>query len=67
MSTAAGKATTPKPRLERTTFEFSRGIEYFDVRELQTMTGQPAERFPDVVLKELVDNALDAAPTPTGT
>src|SRR4051812_48940878 len=25
------------------------------------MTGQPRDRFPDVVLKELLDNALDAA------
>jgi hypothetical protein len=49
--------------LERTTFEFSRTAEYLDVRELQTMTGQPAERFPDVVLKELLDNAADAAET----
>jgi hypothetical protein len=61
MTTAMGKATTPKPRLARTTFEFSRGVEYFDVRELQTMTGQPAERFPDVLVKELVDNCFDAA------
>jgi hypothetical protein len=49
------------PILERTTFEFSRGVEYFDVRELQTMTGQDASCFPDVILKELLDNALDAA------
>jgi hypothetical protein len=49
--------------LDRTTFEFSRGLEYFDARELQTMTGQPVERFPDVVLKELLDNAIDAAET----
>jgi DNA topoisomerase VI subunit B len=47
--------------LERTIFEFSRAGEYVEVRELQTMTGQPADCFPDVVLKELLDNALDAA------
>jgi hypothetical protein len=52
---------TTTARLERDTFEFSRAAEYFDVRELQTMTGQPAERFPDVILKELLDNGADAA------
>jgi hypothetical protein len=48
-------------KLERATFTFSRAREYFDLRELQTMTGQPAERFPDVVFKELADNGFDAA------
>jgi hypothetical protein len=47
--------------LERRAFEFSRAGEYLDFRELQTMTGQPAERFPEVILKELLDNGLDAA------
>jgi DNA topoisomerase VI subunit B len=47
--------------LERTTFTFSRAREYFDPKELQAMTGQHADRFPDVLLKELIDNALDAA------
>jgi DNA topoisomerase VI subunit B len=42
-------------------FEESRTKEYFDVRELQTMTGQPARQFAAVILKELVDNGLDAA------
>jgi DNA topoisomerase VI subunit B len=50
----------PAPKLVRETFEFSRAGEYFDIRELQTMTGQPAERFPDVVFKESLDNAADA-------
>ncbi|HEY7157265.1 MAG TPA: ATP-binding protein [Gemmataceae bacterium] len=48
-------------KLERTMFEESRTKEYFDVRELQTMTGQPAREFAAVILKELVDNGLDAA------
>ena len=51
------------PKLDRQTFEVSRQAEYLDPRELQTMTGQPRARFPDVVLKELLDNALDAAET----
>lgn len=51
----------PAVLLERETFETSRAAEYFSIQELQTQTGQPVHRFPDVVLKELVDNALDAA------
>ena len=46
--------------LNRTTFETSRAAEYFDVKELQAQTGQSSDMFPAVVLKELVDNALDA-------
>jgi DNA topoisomerase VI subunit B len=47
--------------LERLMFSFSRSREYFDANELQTMTGQPQGRFPEVVFKELWDNALDIA------
>jgi hypothetical protein len=54
-------SSTTNGKLERATFEFSRAGEYVDLRELQTMTGQPVERFPDVVIKELLDNGLDAA------
>jgi DNA topoisomerase VI subunit B len=46
-------------KLERTAFEFSRAREYFELRELATLTGQEPENFATVVLKELVDNALD--------
>jgi DNA topoisomerase VI subunit B len=49
--------------LQRTTFEISRDSEYFNVRELQAQTGQPAEMFVAVALKELADNALDACET----
>jgi hypothetical protein len=49
------------PKLERLLFSQSRDREYFDANELRTMTGQPVERFPDVVVKELGDNGLDAA------
>jgi DNA topoisomerase VI subunit B len=49
------------PKLERVLFSQSRDQEYFDQNELRTMTGQPVERFPDVVVKELGDNGLDAA------
>jgi hypothetical protein len=46
-------------KLERKTFEFSRAREYFELKELSTLTGQEPETFAAVVLKELVDNALD--------
>jgi DNA topoisomerase VI subunit B len=49
--------------LQRAVFETPRTEEYFDVRELQTMTGQPASRFAAVVCKELLDNGTDAAET----
>jgi DNA topoisomerase VI subunit B len=38
----------------------SRAAEYFSVAELQTLTGQPRQRFVSVVVKELLDNSLDA-------
>ncbi len=60
----AGTTTNPTPAKSasgRAMLSFSRANEYIDTRELQTMTGQPVERFPDVVLKELVDNGYDAA------
>lgn len=36
-----------------------RAAEYFSTKELQAQTGQPANNFATVVLKELIDNALD--------
>lgn len=47
--------------LARTHFDTSRAAEYASASELQAQTGQPVQRFADVLLKELVDNALDAA------
>lgn len=47
-------------KLERTTFEVSRELEYFNERELGLQTGANPEDWPFVILKELVDNALDA-------
>ncbi len=49
--------------LQRQVFEISRAAEYFTVRELQAQTGQLEENFAQVVLKELVDNAMDACET----
>ena len=46
--------------LERTTFSTPRALDYFSAVELERQTGQPRSRFSAVVLKELIDNALDA-------
>jgi DNA topoisomerase VI subunit B len=47
-------------KLERTTFRTSREMDFFSKRELVTQTGHPVSEWPLVVVKELVDNALDA-------
>jgi DNA topoisomerase VI subunit B len=47
--------------LARTTFKTSRLLEFCTEKELIIQTGQPVVTWPLVVLKELVDNALDAA------
>lgn len=44
--------------LDRTHFQISRSAKYFDVRKLQAQTGQPKSTHGEVVLKELIDNAL---------
>jgi len=41
----------------------SRQSEYFTTKELQLMTGRPQDQFADVIVKELLDNAIDAAET----
>ena len=51
------------PSLARSHFHISRAAEYFDAGELAAQTGQPAHKFGEVVLKELIDNALDACET----
>ena len=56
----------PKPRkqrlkLTRVPFEVSRLMEFCSLRELQNQTGHEVWDWPLVVVKELLDNALDAA------
>ena len=51
------------PTVKRTVFSTSRSGEFLELRALQAQTGQPAEAFGHVVVKELLDNALDAAET----
>lgn len=46
--------------LERTTFETSRELEYFTEKELQAQIGHGPEYWPVAILRELIDNALDA-------
>jgi DNA topoisomerase VI subunit B len=48
------------PALARTTFRTSRLLEFCSRKELVAQTGHEPEAWPLVVLKELVDNALDA-------
>jgi hypothetical protein len=54
----------PKKRphkLTRVAFRVSRLMEFCSLRELQNQTGHSVGEWPLVVLKELFDNALDAA------
>ncbi len=46
--------------LNRTTFEISRELEFFTEKELQMQIGHGRELWPVALLKELIDNALDA-------
>lgn len=45
--------------LTRQTFRTSRLLEYFSEKELTLQTGHPPGRWPEVIVKELIDNALD--------
>ena len=47
--------------LEREIFETSRELEYFSEKELTAQIGYEPECWPVAILRELVDNALDAA------
>jgi DNA topoisomerase VI subunit B len=50
----------PQPKLTRVAFRVSRLMEFCTRRELQNQTGHGVYDWPLVVLKELIDNALDA-------
>ena len=49
--------------LNRQTFTFSRELEFFSEKELTTQIGLPSEYWLSVILKELLDNALDGCET----
>ncbi len=48
-------------QLQRTTFKTSRSLDFFSQKELVAQTGHHVSDWPLVILKELLDNALDAA------
>ncbi len=50
----------PAAQLQRATLRTSRLLDFCSRKELIAQTGHPPEAWPLVVLKELVDNALDA-------
>jgi hypothetical protein len=47
-------------RLERVTFKTSREMDFFSEKELVTQTSHDRAEWPLVIVKELLDNALDA-------
>ncbi|MEE6177669.1 ATP-binding protein [Mycobacterium sp. 050134] len=47
--------------MKRTVFATPRAAEFLELQALQVQTGQPVDAFGRVVVKELLDNALDAA------
>jgi len=49
--------------MKREQFETYRESEYFNIKELEAQTGQSYTKFANVILKELLDNALDACET----
>lgn len=54
------RVDTAPPRLNRTTLTTSRLLDFCSERELVAQVGHQIEYWPVVVLKELLDNALDA-------
>lgn len=54
------KSKTSSAKLERTTFRTSREMDFFSEKELVTQTGHGVDEWPLVIVKELVDNCLDA-------
>jgi DNA topoisomerase VI subunit B len=60
MSVLASHGASSAPKLERETFSTSREMDFFSTKELQTQTGHAVLQWPLVIVKELIDNALDA-------
>jgi DNA topoisomerase VI subunit B len=50
-----------RAKLQRETFPTSRLLDFCTERELVKQIGHPVDQWPLVILKELVDNAIDAA------
>jgi DNA topoisomerase VI subunit B len=52
--------TSPQPTLQRSAFTTSRSMEFFTQKELTMQIGHPRQLWALALLKELIDNALDA-------
>jgi hypothetical protein len=57
---AKKQALRSAAKLGRTTFFTSREMDFFNEKELVTQTGHPKAEWPQVIIKELIDNSLDA-------
>ena len=57
------KEMNNKEKLKRTTFETSRELEYFTEKEIEMQIGYGKEWWPIALIKELIDNSLDACET----
>ena len=57
------KEMNNKEKLKRTTFETSRELEYFTEKEIEMQIGYGKEWWPIALIKELIDNGLDACET----
>ncbi len=55
------RARSGVQQLQRETFRTSRLLDFFSIKELVAQTGHDVSDWPLVILKELIDNALDAA------
>jgi hypothetical protein len=56
-----------EPKLTRVAFRVSRLMEFCTIRELQNQTGHSVYDWPLVVLKEVMDNALDGCEEAEGS
>ena len=65
---SAVEALSPRrqsaPVLQRVAFRTSRVAEFCSINELAKRTGRPTDEWPLIVLKETVDNGLDACEEP---
>jgi DNA topoisomerase VI subunit B len=59
-STGSGSRLKRNGKIQKTAFDTPLSIDYFYADKLQKHVSRPIRDFPAVVLKELVDNALDA-------
>jgi DNA topoisomerase VI subunit B len=58
--TTRGAPANISPRLARETFSISRELEFLTEKELEMQIGHGREWWPVALIKELIDNALDA-------